>query len=411
MAGLAAARQLKRLRFDVLVLEARDRLGGRVWTDRSTGCAFDLGASWIHGTRGGNPLTGLARRAKVVPVSTNWDEILLVDGRGQEFSDSDWENLDAAAELVFQRLAAAARQAGSGQSLGDVLPSAIAATGLNGRLLEALNWVVAQEIEGEYAASADSLSLASWRADKSFPGPDAMLRGGYDKITTFLAAGLDIRLNSPVYSIETSTDGVHVFGDNFTEKADHVIVTVPLGVLKAGTIQFSPALPEDKRAAISRIGMGLLDKVGLVFPEAGWPDWVHVAGCSEGRAFGFYPLQRTSGQPAIVGLLADDAARSLEDLSDEAVLGIAMGELKTIFGSNLPDPTAFVRTRWARDPLALGSYSYVAAGSSLQDYLTLSRPVGTRLFFAGEATESSYPSTVHGAYLSGMREARRIQRL
>jgi polyamine oxidase len=391
-------------------LEARSRLGGRVWTDRSTGSPLELGASWIHGTQG-NPLTSLARRASLVPVPTRWDEILLVDRGGNGFSDAEWRRLDGAVEVVFRHLAAAANRATLQQPLADALPSAIQAAGLEGKLLDALHWLVGQEIEGEYAASAGELSLASWRAEKSYPGPDAMLRGGYDQIINLLAAGLDIRQHCLARSIESSANGVSVVCDNSVEYADHVIVTVPLGVLKAGTLQFFPALPPEKLAAISRLRMGLLDKVGLVFEQPLWPDWVHVAGCTRGNDFGFYPLGQIANRPAISGLVAGPAARSLEQMPDEAVLDLAMSELRILFGRNLPNPTAFVRTRWAQDPLALGSYSFVPAGASLRDCQILSQPIGSRIFFAGEATEPSRPSTVHGAYLSGLREARRIQRL
>ena len=186
--------------------------------------------------------------------------------------------------------------------------------------------------------------------------------------------------------------------------ADRVIVTVPLGVLKAGTITFDPPLGESKRAAIARLGFGVLDKVVLAFSEPFWPqspDVVGLVGAQQplpilvnGLSFGAGPL--------LVGLRGGAAARSRESLSDQQ----SVDEVRAALDA--PAPTGALVTRWAADRYARGSYSYLAVGASPADQRALAEPATERVLFAGEATEPEHFATVHGAYLSGVREAQRI---
>ncbi|HEX7448803.1 MAG TPA: FAD-dependent oxidoreductase, partial [Pirellulales bacterium] len=196
--------------------------------------------------------------------------------------------------------------------------------------------------------------------------------------------------------------------------ADRAIVTLPLGVLKAGQVEFSPALPPKKLAAIERLGMGLMNKVVLQYAERFWPAEAEVLGFAS-RTPGMFPqflnLFAATGMPLLVAVVAGDYARALEPLSDEQVVARAQYALRSMFASRtVPEPTAFRVTRWGSDPWTRGSYSYVPVAASGEDYETLAEPVGERLFFAGEATNREFPSTAHGAYLSGLREAARIGR-
>ena len=186
--------------------------------------------------------------------------------------------------------------------------------------------------------------------------------------------------------------------------ADRVIVTVPLGVLKAQTIAFDPPLPERKRRAIERLGFGLLNKVVLSFEEAFWPespDMIGLVGPNQPVADLVSGLT-FAGTPLLVGLRGGAAARSREALSDQD----AIGEVLAALGA--PEPSGALVTRWAADPSARGSYSFLAVGSTPADLRALAEPLGERLLFAGEATHEEFFATVHGAYMSGIREAGRI---
>ncbi|NJN93924.1 MAG: FAD-dependent oxidoreductase [Anaerolineales bacterium] len=173
-------------------------------------------------------------------------------------------------------------------------------------------------------------------------------------------------------------------------------------------------MPASKTAAIRRLGMGLLNKTYLRFPEAFWDDEHDLLGYigeRKGEWAEWLNIYKYTGQPILLGFNAGRYGRQIEKLSDEQIVGAAMNTLRAIYGNDVPDPTASLITRWASDPLAGGSYSYLPPGATEADREALAEPVAERLFFAGEATASDYPATVHGALLSGRRAAAEIGEL
>jgi monoamine oxidase len=187
-----------------------------------------------------------------------------------------------------------------------------------------------------------------------------------------------------------------------------VLVTVPLGVLKAGHIRFEPGLPHDKQSAIARLGFGTLNKVALSFPNVFWDEEIHyigIAGINGPDLCEWVNLYPVNGAPILVGLAVGDAGRRLDHMDDSSIYEHAMGRLRGTFGYGIPEPQGMAVSRWTADPYALGSYVHMAPGSSLEDCKTLAQPVDERGFFAGEHTNHYYPATVHGAYLSGARAA------
>jgi monoamine oxidase len=277
-----------------------------------------------------------------------------------------------------------------------------------------LNYAIHAVIEEEYATNASDLSLFNWDQDQEFGGQSVIFPRGYGQIADALARGMDIRLNQRVSRIEYSNRGVRIKTDQSTLAAERVVVTLPLGVLKRGTITFLPALPEAKIEAISRLGMGVLNKVFLRFPRVFWPkdrDTFGVVSERKGEWAEWIDYYKYTGQPVLLGLNSGKHARDLEELADQTVVAAAMQVLRGIYGRSIPDPDGVVVTRWGSDPFSLGAYSSIPPGANGKDYDTLAEPVGDRVFFAGEATSRSYPATVHGAFLSGEREAKRISDL
>jgi len=226
-----------------------------------------------------------------------------------------------------------------------------------------------------------------------------------------LTTGLDIRLNEVVTSITETPGGINVTSTSGTLVGSHVIVTVPLGVLKTGSIAFSPALPASKQTAIANLGVGSLEKVVLAFPSVFWtgasPDTIYLSS-TRGEYPIIFDLSQFNGEPVLAAHAAGQFGRDQAAVSDVDVESALMQVLQDIFGSGIPGPTARQVTRWESDPLALGAYSFVEVGSSFPtDQDALAEPASERLLFAGEAT-SNYYGTVHGAMLSGQREAARI---
>jgi polyamine oxidase len=396
IAGLAAARRLVDEGVQVTVLEARDRIGGRVWTDTSLGVPIDLGAAWIHGTDG-NPIVGLAAEVGASTVKTDFDDVVVFDGHGV-VDAADVEAAIGAWDEIVAEIEELGADAGDSASLADGLA---AVADLNDPVLA---WVIRSAVVAEYAADPDQLSLAWFGREAALDGPDLILPGGYSELARHLARGLNIRLGTEVTRIVHDGTRLQVETSRDSVTADRVIVTVPLGVLKAGSITFHPPLPEAKRRAIERLGFGLLNKVVLAFEEPFWPESPDLFGLvgPEQPVGDLLNGLTFAGTPLLVALRGGEAARSREALSDHDAVGEVLAAM------DAPEPTGALVTRWAADPYARGSYSFLAIGSSPADLRALAEPVGERLLFAGEATHEEYFATVHGAYMSGVREANRI---
>jgi len=395
MSGLAAARRLADAGMDVTVLEARDRIGGRTWTNTSLGVPIDLGGAWIHGPEG-NPLTELADQAGAKRVETDFDRpVVYQDGR--ELSSEVVQDTLKRWQDITKALAPLSEEAGEDESVATGLAEV---ADMNDPLIQ---WAVASEIVGEYATDPDELSLKYYLGEGEFGGGDFILPGGYQQLTQHLAKGLTIKLSTEVTKITHSGSAVRIETSQGGFDADRVIVTIPLGVLKAGTIAFDPPLPDEKQAAIAKLGFGLLDKVVLKFDQPFWPDAdvIGLAGSDQPVSM-LINGETFADAPLLVGLRGGSDARAREALNDQDAVAQVVAALKA------PNPTGSLVTRWAEDPFARGSYSFVAVGSSPDDMEVLGEPVGERLLFAGEATNPEYFATVHGAYLSGVREAERI---
>lgn len=410
-AGLGAARLLQDEGYQVVILEARERIGGRVWTSHAwPESPLDLGASWIHGVEG-NPVNELAQQFKVNTVSTNYDNITTYDPAGWALSDSERDKLDRRLEELLVELAETREKLDSDTTLGEALNQAAAELDLTEAELRDLNYAANTTIEHEYAADVAELSLFYWDEGEGFGGPDVIFPKGYEQIFLSLAQGLDIRLNHFVSQVEYGDDGVRVSTDRGMFEADYVVVTLPLGVLQKNVVKFAPPLPQPKLEAIGNLGMGLLNKVYLRFREVFWAEESDLLGYiapDKGEWAEWLNIYKYTGQPILLAFNAGTYGRYLESLADETIVSGAMQALRTIYGPDIPDPTGWIITRWASDPLAGGSYSYLPPGATPTDRDTLAQPVAGRLFFAGEATLRDYPATVHGALLSGREAAKRI---
>lgn len=409
LAGLAAARSLSGAGVEVSVLEARDRIGGRVWTSRDGPWPLDLGASWIHGVEG-NPITALADAAGAARVPTRYDSSRAFSEVGRPFDDADQRRL----ERLDARLAAAiaaAQEVDEDQSLADAVAPVLAALPDEDARVEALfrlnSW-----IEQEYADDLGALSSHWYDAAEAFDGDDALFVDGFASVLAPLSAGLDVRTGVEVVEVEHSPQGVRLrCADGSEHAADAAIVTVPLGVLKAGRPRFSPPLPSKMRTGIERLAMGVLNKCYLRFERVFWPDdsdWIEIVRRVPGRWAQWVSFARTTGWPVLLGFHAGSEARRLEGLDDATVVAEAMAALRQTFGPEVPDPIDHQITRWASDPWSLGSYSLYPPGATPADRKALGRSIGPRLRLAGEAISMAHFGTAHGAYLSGREAARRL---
>ncbi|MBP8000691.1 MAG: FAD-dependent oxidoreductase [Chloroflexi bacterium] len=414
VSGLAAARRLQDAGVKVLVLEGRNRLGGRVWTDRTWADApLDLGASWIHGIKD-NPIAELAEESGIATVATDYDNIAIYDADGRALSDEEMDELDEWVEEVLEDAAALGEELDVDIALEEGINRVLAEESLTTAEQRQINYALNTYIEHEYANDLSQMSLWYWDEDESFTGDDVVFPGGYDWLVQALAKGLDIRLNQVVTQVIYDETGVRVVTSGGEFAAARAIITLPVGVLQKGGVQFVPPLPPAKQAALHKFGFGVLNKLYLRFPAVFWDDEAVLLGymaANKGEWAEYLNIYKVTGQPILLCFNAGDYGLALEKMEDEAVVAAAMQVLRTIYGQQIPDPTAWLITRWGSDPFAWGSYSSPGVGASNADRDTLAESISDRLFFAGEATIAHHSATVHGAYLSGERAAAQIIRL
>ena len=416
MAGITAARTLVAEGYQVTVLEARDRLGGRIHTSHEWPDApIDLGASWIHETEG-NPLTGIARDAGLRTVTTDYNSAVAYDAKAGLLDTSPGSDYAD----MYRRVQSAVKsgyRTRSDTALRDHLQRALGFADLAAPDRRLGNHFVVSMADLEYAGDSAQLSSWYWDSMGGYRGLDAVLPDGYAAMVEYLARGVDIRTNQIVTHIDHSGPTVVVKTNRGRFTGDRVVVTVPLGVLKRNAIRFTPALPRSKSTAIARLGMGsgTLTKVWLRFPEVFWDDvdWIEYVARNRQRGQFQQWLNASrvaGGLPILLGFLGGAYAHRAETWSDRRIVNTAMGTLQDMFGTRIPRPTAWQIPRWSTDEYAYGSYSFNKVGSKPSMRTALSAGIDDRVFFAGEATHKTMFATVHGAYLSGLQAAQQILR-
>jgi polyamine oxidase len=425
ISGLTVASALTRAGVECVVLEARDRIGGRLHTVDLAGSPVDLGGSWIH-MPDGNPMSAFARQVGVpcrsadpVPEMAGFD-----CAEGRRLSDAEAKAVLGLYEEVFpDATARLAARLGPEASAADGIEAFVAGSGLAPGPARRARQMLYGAIEAESADLAERQSLRWMWNELEYEGnyfgdvPD----GGYRRLVTAMAAGVDVRLGVPVTEVAVSAGGVRVqAADGRSEEGSHVVVTVPLGVLKRQALRFSPALPPDRLAAIGRLGFGRFEKVALRFEEpfwrtAGFPhlvifprdpgEWiVWVMGLD---AFGAGPV-------LVFFVFHSDANRIMGTSRDgtsagqDAAVRWALGLLGEAIGAPCPEPVEVAVTSWGTDPYTSGAYSHIPPEASPADADLLGEPVGGRLLFAGEHTQSARLAYADGALTSGIREAKRL---
>ncbi|KAL9049862.1 MAG: hypothetical protein Q9162_006978 [Coniocarpon cinnabarinum] len=552
VAGLSCARQLyglfhqyvdqwarrKRERLPrILVLEGRNRVGGRIYSHplrhqqpgslpHGLSNTAELGAQIITGFDHGNPLDAVVRGQLALEYHLMTDNMTLYDYDGtiiNEDQDTKMQDLfndimEVASEHPLSwkpavkvptsdgertTLAAANEQAEPQKpylfpglangirpkldadgdthapSLGSLMDELVAKfqreRNLTAKDLRILNWHFAN-LEYGNAVNVANLSLGGWDQDSGneFEGQHSMVLGGYNQLVRGLLQQpfpMDVRSSQIVKEIQYTTDesikqeggskGRVVCANGTSYDADHIVSTLPLGVLKYGDVSFQPPVPAWKRATLRRLGFGVLNKVVLVFPECFWPPERDMFGlCNQttsvpnslhqnhysrhrGRFFLFWNCLKSTGRPMLTALMAGDSAFDTEtsgpvspyrtptslghsskasasgastplssspppDTTEASLISSCTATLATMFRLPAPPkPVEAVITRWKSDPFSRGVYSYLGTDAQPGDYDSMAQRVGN-LHFAGEATCGTHPATVHGAFISGLRAASEV---
>ncbi|XP_037535178.1 peroxisomal N(1)-acetyl-spermine/spermidine oxidase [Nematolebias whitei] len=470
ISGIAAAHRLVKHGFqNVRILEATARSGGRIKTGRLGDIIIEIGANWIHGPCEENPAFCLARQYGLLDPKALTLENQGVDVGGHpqglpNFFSSSGQKLNAedvfsAQEMFAELLTECSEfQGQKGEpcaSVGDFIRKeakkrvAEKWKDINPATRSLLLCVISNMLKAECcingAHSMDEVGLGAYGLYKSLPGLDCTFPGGYEGLTKNLMSELPdglVTYNHPVQCVhwndaEKTENSVTVECENGESVvADHVIVTVPLGYLKKHhSTLFHPPLPLHKLHSIQRIGFGTNNKIFVEFDAPWWdPDCelIHLVWEDEDamvdqspdlrrswirKLFGFTVLKPTERYGHVLcGWIAGHESEYMETLSEQEITREITQLIRRFTGNPTVTPRRIFRSQWFHDPWTCGSYSHLATDCSEQDLDNMMDPLPPRrsnaqplqVLFAGEATHPCYFSTVHGALLTGWREADRL---
>ena len=388
-AGLGAARALENSGLSVIVLEARDRVGGRGHTIMAApDITFDLGCGWLH-SADQNSFVKIAEQLnfEMDKARPPWREQAF----NRAFPPKERADFMAALDAFYDRAAEAAK-AGRDCAASDYLEPG---NRWNPMIDAISTYVNGCELDQVSILDMDAYddSEINWR-----------VRRGYGALIAAYGAPCPLALNTQVMLIDHSGIRVRIETSRGTLSADKVIVTVPTNLIADQSVRFHPALPAKVDAARA-LPLGIADKVMLALsePEA-LPKDGNLRGATMRTAMGTYHL-RPFGQPCIEGYFGGSFARQLEDAGNGALAAQSIDEIAAFLGNDFRRKLKpLAESRWAHDPFARGSYSHALPGHA-GDRAVLATPVDGRLFFAGEATSRNFFSTAHGARDSGEQAA------
>ena len=407
-AGISAARSLQDTGCRVTILEARDRIGGRVQTAYDLAPhPVELGAEYIHGA---NVVTwDMVRQFNLTTVSdvTKDDFHIYFGDRIHSGDDKSripsFHLVDTYEDIAIDWV----EQGRPDASVHDVVTkwAELNNADLSPDLQRLVNSRVSAREGGDWAR----LGVHGMYEQNDNPGGNFRIKEGYTALLEQAVAGLNVTLNTPVQSILWSQDGVQIHsttGQTFA--ADRALVTLPLGVLQAQDVRFTPSLPPEKQAAINGLGAGHVDKIAMRFRERFWPqDMAGVLTTLQSQIWWRPGWRRDDEAPLLMAIIGGDAALHFESLGADAVPE-ALDHLSAMFGENACKHFEAGRfISWGTDRWSKTGYSYgLVKGAGLRDQLA--QPVDDILFFAGEATHVTHSGTVHGAIESGARAAHEI---
>ncbi len=391
-AGLAAARTLEGSGLSSIILEARDRIGGRGHTIIvGDGIPFDLGCGWLH-SADENPFVGIAEKLgfEIERSLPPWRLRSYKD----VFPQKERDEFFAALEAFFTRTEAAAKRAQDSVAANYLEP---------GNRWNPMIDAISTYING---CELDQVSVKDFEAYEDTEINWRVPRG-YGALIAAYGAPCKVALNCNVSLIDHTAARIRIETSLGTLTAGKVIVCVPTDLLASEAIRFSPALP-DKMDAATNLPLGADDKVMLALTgDHDLPKDGNLRGATMRTAMGTYHL-RPFGRNCIEGFFGGRYARELEDAGDGAIAAAAIDEIVGMLGSNYRSKlTPLGASRWSRDPFSRGSYSHALPGHA-DKRAVLAAPVDGRILFAGEATSPDFFTTAHGAQQSGVRAAKEV---
>lgn len=407
MAGITAARELARAQLSVVVVEARDRIGGRIWTVRDF-CdePVEAGAEFVHG-REAATLPEIRRAGLRLRASPPFRRTAFNLGGATRWLP--WTLLHPGAWRCAGMRRGIARTGPSDLSAREFIDK----RGYQGRARMLTEMTFLQHLPG----SADEVGVLGFVDDGVL---DLQTRHnyriveGYDSLPRALADGLDIRLRCPAETVFWDSKAVRVrFGNGHELEARAAISTLPVGVLQSGAVRFVPPLPKSKQWALIQIEMGPVVKLLLRFQERFWPRWTEMVACGTGPVNLYWSVFRgAEGRPPLLTAYSiGPRAAELSKVSDEEATEIVIADLQRLFPKADPRRALVTcrRIDWTRDPFARGGYTFLRPGGRGARARLRAADTGV-LFWAGAASEwQPIAEIVEAAYRSGLRAAAEVR--
>lgn len=443
VAGLAAAVNLIQNNMTVLLLEARDRVGGRISTDTSNGYVAEMGAMFLpaDSTSESNPLSALFTSQDTSIAALT--KMLSYDAGGNFFQSDTLKEAEAVIEKLITDSLASSNPNKDGS---DLTVEEMVTYVLNGTELTALETcILTSFVETQFGASPDELSwsgfksraenndgsLANFANSGSRISPSGLSTVISNAVSSKLATAVQIRTGVEVNYINYEKEQ-YLKGDSYVQTnwtsgsksggaiSKYVLVTVPLGVLKANAIHFVPPIPGYYKAAITQMGYAHMEHIYLKFPTNSLlflssldvlikvpTDYKHL-GPDDGFVMTI-SLKHLEGEDVLFTPVGGPVADMIEaaGANSTEIIDLIMAQLLLI-KPDLPQPVSWKISSWKSDPYSLGAMSYLKLGASVDTIKQLGKPYKNRLFWAGEHTSQKHWGTIRGAYESGVAAAKTI---
>lgn len=412
-AGIGAAERLLEAGYDVIQIEAKSDIGGRVRTQMLGEYAADMGAGWLHDGHT-NGLRETAEALGLVLHKTNMNRGVVLKGSGKSVP---LDNVSDVSEGIEWAVTGPYIWWHLRQSIGlhPILPSAEALAGETLFEAGARGCGLRELARTAYAADPDDVSAGvlfeggddeALAGHTPLPSDDVIVKGGMLSLLRALVRRARPSFDEPCLGIKRTPQGVQVRTAKRTIEAEAVVITVSVGVLKSGSIEFSPSLPAEHINALDRLGFGSLEKLWLLCPEAAnQSDTQVLTFCDEGP-FGFaVNLSAVTGAPLFVGLSAGSRVDRLSELGIDRAADSLHRNIQQALGAEVSKPTAVALSAWREDPWVRGAYMYPTVNARMNERAILREPIEERIFLAGEALSPTRFGLVDGAWADGRRAA------
>jgi monoamine oxidase len=415
ISGLTCARKLHESGKEVIVLEAKDRIGGRLHSVQNENDVFDLGASWIHGIDG-NPIWEITQSKQIETVVFNYDDSDYFHEDGQQFSLDEKQEFQYYFDVV-EKLLLTSTQNSALVSVREILNNLkMDCQYFDENQLKHLIFTFFEKYANDpYATELYNLHSQYQLHEGYYEGDEVIFPLGYSQILndSLCDIGLNIKTNVIVKKIIYEGDVVKVIDHNNIEYlASQLVVSVPLGVLKKQAITFIPELPETYQYAIDAIGFGSFNKIFFELEES-----LDLQKNSDANSFYYWvgstwynilDLSKIYKKPVYLLLFGGKLSEYVDGATNKDVWSFIHRNLSTSL-ANLPMiPKRLCITRWGADAFSYGSFSFPSIFFNEKLVKTLNEPIHDRIYFTGEHCSAEYAGTVHGAYLNGIETADQI---